>query len=234
MWIPAQRTKVISTQRPRYAFSALADILSYIVLYVPLRPAGALLREGCAASYLACSMSTGLLLMESLQLRLVDSFRRLLRKRDAHGRTLLHYITAYNAFNNDLDEPGKIHVILSALKEEYERREWAFPFTFPTDGGETLGNEMIIWQKRHQNKRRRKLEDPTLADYVDSDGLNPFQYAVSVGKKWIDDLDVGTKLGPGWTHVGVPNVDMILYLEIESNVNESVKQLDSVRAAQLE
>ena len=71
---------------------------------------------------------------------------------------------------------------------------------------------MIIWQKRRQRQTQEKIgkiaawtlkEDPTLADYVDSDGLNPFQYAVSVGKKWIDDLDVGTKLGPGWTHVGV-------------------------------
>ena len=65
--------------------------------------------------------------------------------------------------------------------------------TTPKQTQEKIG-EIAAWKLK---------EDPTLADYVDSDGLNPFQYAVSVGKKWIDDLDVGTKLGPGWTHVGV-------------------------------
>eukprot|EP00984_Skeletonema_dohrnii_P015667 scaffold6813_cov97-Skeletonema_dohrnii-CCMP3373.AAC.1 len=75
------------------------------------------------------------------------------------GHLPLHYMTAYNTFNNDLDEPGKIHVILSALKEEYEQNEWAFPLTFPTDGGETLdtlGKEMTIWQKRRQRQTQEK------------------------------------------------------------------------------
>eukprot|EP00984_Skeletonema_dohrnii_P014014 scaffold5863_cov90-Skeletonema_dohrnii-CCMP3373.AAC.2 len=72
---------------------------------------------------------------ESTKHRLAKSVSALIKKRDAAGRTLLHYITAYNtAQNNDLDKPGKTMLILNALKDKYEEEGQIFPCTYESGG----------------------------------------------------------------------------------------------------
>eukprot|EP00984_Skeletonema_dohrnii_P014015 scaffold5863_cov90-Skeletonema_dohrnii-CCMP3373.AAC.3 len=67
---------------------------------------------------------------------------------------------------------------------------------------------MIIWEKNRRRLTQEKVgeiaqwilkKEPTLAESVDNEGLNPFQYAVSVGKKWSEGLDVVARIVPGWT-----------------------------------
>jgi len=150
---------------------------------------------------------------ETIKHRLAQSVSALLQKRDADGRTLLHYITAYNiGQTNNLDEPGKMMLILGCLREKYNEEGRTFPFNFFSwdsfNGDETLGNEMFIWEKNRRRETQEKVgeiarwilkKEPTLAESVDKEGLNPFQYAVSVGKKWSEGLDVVAGLAPGWT-----------------------------------
>ena len=150
---------------------------------------------------------------ETIKHRLAQSVSALLQKRDADGRTLLHYITAYNiGQTNNLDEPGKMMLILGCLREKYNEEGRTFPFNFFSwdsfNGDETLGNEMFIWEKNRRRETQEKVgeiarwilkKEPTLAESVDNEGLNPFQYAVSVGKKWSEGLDVVAGLAPGWT-----------------------------------
>lgn len=38
---------------------------------------------------------------------------------------------------------------------------------------------------------------------VDNNGLNPFQYAASIGKQWHGGLDIVARLVPGWSHPGI-------------------------------
>eukprot|EP00985_Skeletonema_marinoi_P015303 scaffold7871_cov146-Skeletonema_marinoi.AAC.3 len=81
---------------------------------------------------------------------------------------------------------------------------------------------MIIWQKRRQRQTQEKIgkiaawplkEDPTLADSVDSDGLDPFQCAVSAAAS-VRCIDSFSKC----------RYDTVSREEGKSNVNESVKQ----------
>ncbi|KAK1733603.1 tetratricopeptide repeat protein [Skeletonema marinoi] len=152
---------------------------------------------------------------ETMKHRLAKSVSALLQNRDADGKTLLHYITAYNVVQtNNLDEPGKMMLILHSVKEKYIEEGRTFPFNYFSwdsfNGDETLGNEMFILEKNRRRQTQEKVgeiarwilkKEPTLTESVDNEGLNPFhfQYAVSVGKKWSEGLDVVAGLVPGWT-----------------------------------
>ena len=42
-------------------------------------------------------------------------------------------------------------------------------------------------------------QDNELVNVVDNDGLNPLQYAVSIGKEWSEGLDILVKIVPDWS-----------------------------------
>jgi hypothetical protein len=147
---------------------------------------------------------------ERWQFYLVNSVDHLLQKRDAHGRSLLHYITAYDAIDDDLEGWRRSHIACK-MREEYEEAGQEFPYQRPSwdnhEDDDATGLAILLWWKKRQKQKLAKVgeiaqwilrKNKSLALSVDINGLNPFQYAVSVGKEWHSGLDVVARLVPGW------------------------------------
>ena len=140
------------------------------------------------------------------QERLKAEVNTLLKKKDLHGRTFLHHIVGYNREDNDLDEGHRRGMIMREdLRHLITRDLW---HDDDNDIDDELSNEMLRVWKEHQQKRMEKVgeiaqwilnQDKELANVVDNDGLNPLQYAVSIGKKWSEGLDILVKVVPEWS-----------------------------------
>jgi hypothetical protein len=146
---------------------------------------------------------------ETWQIHLINSVDHLLQKRDAHGRSLLHYITAYDAVDDDLERPRRSGIAYK-IREEYKEagREFPYqPYREEHEDDDGMGLAILQWWKKHQKQKLAKVgeiaqwilrKNKSLALSVDINGLNPFQYAVSVGKEWHSGLNIVARLVPGW------------------------------------
>ena len=140
------------------------------------------------------------------QERLKAEVNTLLNKKDLHGRTFLHHIVGYNRKDDDLDEGERRRMIMRELRHLNNRQKW---FDDHHDIDDELSNEMLKVWKEHQQEKIEKVgeiaqwilnvTDNALSSVVDNDGLNPLQYAVSIGKKWSEGLDILVKIVPEWS-----------------------------------
>jgi hypothetical protein len=139
----------------------------------------------------------------------VDHF--VLQRRDANGRSILHYIAAYDLVDDDLEGNRKFE-IAQKLRKEYKEKGHECPFLWhdpygEEDDDEKHGLAILMWWKKRQKEKLTKIgqiaewilrKDKDMALAVDVNGLNPFQYAVSVGKEWHHGLKIIAKRVPGW------------------------------------
>ena len=145
------------------------------------------------------------------QLYLANVVDNLLQRRDESGRCLLHHIAAYEAIDNFAEQRGNASSILYRLKQEYSDAGREFPFSIhlsEEDGDdEERGIAILLWWKKYLKKKQEKVGEvarwilnrkESLIYAVDNDGLNPLQYAASVGKKWNQGLSVVAKAAPEW------------------------------------
>jgi len=140
------------------------------------------------------------------QERLKAEVNTLLSKKDLHGRTFLHHIVVYNREDDDLDEGHRRGMIMREdLRHLINRDLW---HDDDNDIDDELSNELLRVWKRHQREKMEKVgkiaqwilnQDNELVNVVDNDGLNPLQYAVSIGKKWSEGLDILVKIVPDWS-----------------------------------
>jgi hypothetical protein len=68
-------------------------------------------------------------------------------------------------------------------------------------------------------------KDNNLALSVDDHGLNPLQYAASIGKKWSDELKTVASIVPAWSHPGNGTFDPFLIAAHSSDDMDTVFEL---------
>eukprot|EP00980_Cylindrotheca_fusiformis_P031104 scaffold25830_cov162-Cylindrotheca_fusiformis.AAC.5 len=137
--------------------------------------------------------------------RLLRFLKTLVYKKDAKGRTLLHYAAAFACKPN---------------RRELYYQHIRFCAEYWTSRGRNVGVDDDVpelppdgieeWEKEKRKLQRRNTlyqqdvitwilkQDPTLALVADLDGLNPFHYALSSGKTWSSGLEYLANSVPEW------------------------------------
>ena len=94
---------------------------------------------------------------ETWQSYLKQAVVQLLQKRDAHGRTLLHYVAAYDVVNTDfyLGKKG-YEIVCLVIRSEYKEagKEFPYEWRYLNDSGdnEELGLGVTLWWKKRQKQ----------------------------------------------------------------------------------
>lgn len=117
-----------------------------------------------------------------LQSELRESCKSMVQRKDENGRTFLHYIILFRQKNEtpldyDLDSTDKT---LEDSKMEIARLEER--------------------NRGHVVEACVLCMEPSAAFVQDSEGMNPFHFAISKGKQWDDGLEDLAKLVPDWLH----------------------------------
>ena len=154
---------------------------------------------------------------ERWQSHLLKSVHQLLQRKDAHGRSLLHYMAAYMVDDDDSERTKHSRGVRRKIEKEYHDAGRDFPYqllyhmNMDREDHEGLNLEVLLWWKKHRITTYTKAgdimkwilsKDNNLALSVDEHGLNPLQYAVSTGKKWSDELKTVASIVPDWSHPG--------------------------------
>lgn len=147
---------------------------------------------------------------ETWQHYLAKVVDNLLERRDSSGRSLLHYIAAYDAIDNFAEYES--YKIARKMQSDCRKAGLNFPHDpFSVVSGESddeeLGLAIVVWWKKWQQQRKDKVgevarwilkRNESLTYSVDNDGLNSLQYSASLGRTWDNNLSIVARIEPEW------------------------------------
>jgi len=146
---------------------------------------------------------------QELQAHMQASIEALVRRKDQHGRNFLHYVAANPGDVNDAEFKEKAKKI-QAGAEGVDTEDWdAIDLMLrhdPTDEvSAMLQEEQARLEKRNQGHiievcRWILSMVPSSSLVYDSEGMNPFHFAISKRKKWTSGLQDLALLVPDWRH----------------------------------